>query len=198
MSGGDLRGSTLLVVSFALAAWPLVLSATPSLTARSSPNPFPGLIDVRTDLPAEPVESQGNSAASSEETSRELTDPARRDVENTAAGSQPRSNGWRWEKVILFHFTNPASRPGIAASRAGQRLVREFDSGFALLTESLSGDEGAATPQRESLAGLGEDKAGFDDVPLNALPEPPPLVLFATGLACVIVSRAVRRLRKPN
>ncbi|MCW5977538.1 MAG: hypothetical protein KIT09_05655 [Bryobacteraceae bacterium] len=120
------------------------------------------------------------------------------DAEGDAAAAQPKSEGWRWEKAILFHFTNPADRPGIGASRAGQRLAREFEPNVDLLAESLDPDERASASEQESLAGLGEHRVGLEDIPLNALPEPPPLVLFATGLACVFVSRVVRRLRKSN
>ena len=201
-SPGGFRGNTLLVVLFMVMASPHGLSATPSLSRSASPNPFPGLVDIRsTDLANGTFTVQGVPATSSEETS-----PDRSAMPNAPTGEeatevaerQPRQKGWHWEKATLFHFTNPASRPGIAASRAGQRLVKEFDFGLDLLTESLESEQHAVALRQESLAGLGEDKSGFQDLATNALPEPPPLVLFATGLACVLISRAVRKYHKAD
>lgn len=199
---GKLRGNTLLVVLSSVMALPFGLHATPSLTKLASPNPFPGLVDIRsTGLAIGTIVGQGSSATPVEEASSNGSTSANQPTEgeNIPAEHQPsRPKGWQWEKATLFHFTNPASRPGIAGSRAGQKLGKEFDLGLDLLAESLDSDVHAIAHQQESLAGLGEVRSGFEDLPTSVLPEPPPFVLFATGLACVLISLAVRRFRKTN
>jgi hypothetical protein len=107
---------------------------------------------------------------------------------------------WRWEEASLYHFTKPGPGTAIGDSPAGRKLAELYDSGLNL----LAADTGAhlyasfAGGAYDISAGRRAPSDQVENAQLNFLPEPSPLALLVTGIACILLARGLRRPKQTH
>lgn len=112
-----------------------------------------------------------------------------------ASGQEP---SWHWEESSLYHFTKPGPGTAIGDSPAGRKLAEFYDSGLNLLAADTRARVYASfTGGAYDLnAWQRAQPAGVESAQLNFLPEPSPLALLVTGIACIFLAKGLRRARR--
>lgn len=124
----------------------------------------------------------------------------RQGSETPAAASGEPDSPWRWEEASLYHFTKPGPGTAIGDSPAGRKLAELYESGLDLLAAdsgarlyaSFTGGAYDINANQRALA------APVESAQLNFLPEPSPLALLITGIACILLAKGLRRPRQTH
>lgn len=116
-------------------------------------------------------------------------------LEESAAGSEP---PWRWEDASLYHFTKPGPGTAIGDSPVGRKLAELYDSRLEFLAAGTrarfyASFTGGAYDLNASQRAQAQPIEGAQ---LNLLPEPSPLTLLITGIACILLAKGLRRSRQ--